>query len=211
MFLFNRTVTLEGNPRDTIPWALDMTTFVNEHTDLHVGLWSVMFGAPIGTMVFSTFVDSRAIFEASTRSLMTNDEYLAKIDQALEWTAAPPTDTLREVVHQGGGEYRRAEVGNAVQIITAEVAAGQYGYAMTWCAEITDLVSSITDVPALFLKDVYGQFGQVTWLASFTDLTEVDRAQEALNKDPDYLAKVDNGGELFIPGSGTQGLAQRIG
>lgn len=210
MLIFNRSVTLKGNPRDTLAWAGQMTAFVNDNTELSVSLWQTSFGAPIGTVSWSTMAESRAVLDAAFSELAGSSDYFDLIDAAQDFVGEPGTDTLREVVHSAGPEYSRAPIGSIVSLITAKVANGQYDKAALWSVEMTDLVSGITGAPSLLCRDLHGAFGQITWISQFPSMGAVDAADEAVNKEPAYLERLGRAGELFVEGSGQQGLARRI-
>jgi hypothetical protein len=50
----------------------------------------------------------------------------------------------------------------------------------------------------------------VGWITAVADMAAVDAANEALNKDPRYLAKLDEMSDVFLPGSGQTSLLRRI-
>jgi hypothetical protein len=57
---------------------------------------------------------------------------------------------------------------------------------------------------------VFGTFGQVTWLASAPDAAGADAGMAAINADADYLKRLGDVGELFVPASGRQAMSTRI-
>jgi hypothetical protein len=61
MLLFSRVVTLTGSPRKSMPWAVQITEYVNAHGSLPVTCWATTFGQPIGTVGWSTMVESRPL------------------------------------------------------------------------------------------------------------------------------------------------------
>ena len=82
---------------------------------------------------------------------------------------------------------------------TAVVANGQYAEAAAWGVEMAELVQEVTNLPTMFLVDSYGTFGQVTWLSGAPDLATADAAGEAINTNPDYLKRLSDVGDLFVP------------
>jgi len=210
MYLYSRTVQLTGDPRKSIPIAMGMAELVNKKSDLQVSLWRTVLGAPVGTMGYSAFVQSHAELDAAVSSLLADQEYLERVAEIQQYIAAPPEDQLVEILHNAGREYRRAEVGGIVNLVTAQVANARFGAAMKWSIEMAELVAEITGNPNIFGRSVAGAFGTVGWITAVADMAAVDAANEALNKDPRYLAKLDEMSDVFVPGSGHTSLLRRM-
>ena len=62
----------------------------------------------------------------------------------------------------------------------------------------------------MFLADRFGAFGNVTWIAVTPDMAAADAAGTAVNGDAAYLSKLDEAGDLFLPGSGNRVLLTRV-
>jgi hypothetical protein len=62
----------------------------------------------------------------------------------------------------------------------------------------------------MFGRELAGDFGTVVWIATMPDMASLDTANEALAKDPRYLAKLDEMGDIFLPGSGATSIRRRI-
>jgi hypothetical protein len=210
MYLYSRTVQLTGDPRKSMPMAIAMAEHVNKKTDLQVSLWRTVLGAPLGTLGYSALVQSHAELDTAVSSLFADPEYLERVAEVQPYIAAPPQDQLVEILHNAGPEYRRAEVGWIANLVTAQVANARFTAAMKWSVEIADLVAEITGNPSLFGRSVAGPFGTVGWITAVPDMAAVDAASEALNKDPRYLAKLDEMSDVFLPGSGHASLVRRI-
>lgn len=209
MYLFSRTVTLKGDPRQTMPFAVAMCELVNRKIDLQVSLWMAVFGAPVGTLHYTTLVHSHAEFEAATASLLTDDEYLEKGAQGEKYLDGPIEDQMVEILHNSG-TYRRAEVGWIGNVVTAQVSNARFGAAINWSIEMADLATEITGNPGMFGRATAGPFGSVGWISVVPDMAALDWANEALGKDARYLAKLDHMGDLFLPGSGRTEVTRRI-
>jgi len=210
MYLFQRTVTLQGGARKPIAWAIEMNKLVNDLGGVEIGLWSSVFGFPLGTVVWSARVDSRAALAELTTKLMASDAYHSAVEKGQEFVAAPGQDTLRQLVHAESLSPTPPPVGAAATVITATPGEGNIAKALAWGVEITTIYSRITGSPASFFADAYGPFGQVTWITTHADMAAADAANDALQAAPEYLASIDGAGALFVPGSGMQGLATRI-
>ena len=76
--------------------------------------------------------------------------------------------------------------------------------------QITELVSEIIGDPVFFGHSLAGPFGELAWIGASADASAWDRTQAALNKDPRYLASIDEGTPNFEGGSGRVMLARRV-
>jgi hypothetical protein len=209
MYLFSRVATLRGNERRTLAWAAEVTSYVNDHCDHDLTLWRADFGYPVGTVAWSTWADSMDSLNRGFAPLAEDDGYFALLDEGAELVAEPPRDLLRRAVHgEPGGTP--PPPGAVTQVTTAVVANGKYAEATAWGVEMADLVQQVTNQPTMFLVDAYSTFGQVTWLSGAPGLAAADAAADAIQGDADYLKRLADVGDLFLPGSGQQRLVTRI-
>ncbi len=209
MYLFSRLATLRGNERRSMGWAVEMSNYVNAHSDHTVTLWRADFGYPVGTVAWSTWVDSLAALNEGFARLADDDGYHDLVDAGAELIPEPPHDLLRRAVFGEPGS-EPPPVGAVTSVTTAVVANGNYAEATAWGIEMAELVQQITSQPTMFLVDAYGTFGQVTWLSGAPDLATADAGGEAIQVNPDYIKRLSDVGDLFVPSSGEQRLVSRI-
>jgi len=209
MYLFSRLATLRGNERRSLAWAVEMSNYVNAHSDHTVTLWRADFGYPVGTVAWSTWVDSLAALNEGFAQLADDDGYHDLVDAGLELIPEPPHDVLRRAVFGEPGT-EPPPPGAVTSVTTAVVANGKYAEATAWGIEMAELVQQITSQATMFLVDAYGTFGQVTWLSGAPDLATADAGGEAVQANPDYIKRLSDVGDLFVPGSGQQRLVTRI-
>jgi hypothetical protein len=208
MLLFSRTLTLTGGPRKTTPIVAELTARVRAQTGLDWAVRNVLFGAPLGTLAFTTRAESHAALAEAAAGLTTDEAFLDLVEKLSPFLAAPPQDQVREVIHgEGPGQ---SAVGHMAQLVTATVAGGKFAAAMAWGVEIADHVASTTKAPIMFCRNLYGPFGQLSWISTFADSKGVDAASAALAADASYLGALDKAGDLFEPGSATTTLSQRV-
>ena len=207
MLLFSRTVTLTGGPRKAAPIVAELAAYVNAHTSLDMSVRTVLFGAPLGTVAFTARVESHAALAEATAGLNTDNAFLDLVEKVSPLLAGPPQDHLREVVH---GAPAESAVGQVAQIVTANVAGGKLAAAMAFGVGITDHVTATTKAPIAFCRNLYGPFGQVSWISMVPDMAGVDAAAAALAADASYVEAVDKAGDIFEPGSSSVTLSQRI-
>jgi hypothetical protein len=208
MLLFSRLVTLTGSPRASFPWAVGITSYVNAHSDMDVTLWSGTFGYPIGTVAWSTMVESQAALAASTGALLADEGYLDLIESAADLVSAPGHDVLREVLYGTPGDP--PAVGSVVQITTATAVVDRIADALGWAVQIGQHVESVIGSPVGVFTDVFGTMGGVAWIGVQPDAAASDAARAKLSSDGDYIKHLEGSKDLFIPGSGHLSQAVRV-
>ena len=55
-----------------------------------------------------------------------------------------------------------------------------------------------------------GPFVTLVWFSLADTLEEADAADAAMSSDPSYLERIDQAGELFLPGTASQRLIRRL-
>jgi len=210
MLLFSRVVTLTGSPRQVVPWALGITGYVNEHSDLDVSLWSYTFGLPIGTYAWSSVVESQVALTDSTAKLLADDGYFDQLEQGSDFVGQPGKDHLRELVHGEPGDSP-PPVGAVAVITTATALVDRMADAVGWGVEIAQYVTEATGGPVSMLTNVYGQLGEIAWIGVQPDLQAAEAARTKLSGDMDYLGRMAATKDLFVPASGHVANVTRIG
>lgn len=208
MYLFGRTRTIESaRLRDALGFVTEITEYVKEKTDLPVSAYNTAFGLDVGTITWSTVVPSHADMSEAMGTLMSDNEYLKRVEKGAQLFTGPAVDQLRKVVDVQGTMDEPPAV---CQVITAEVELHNLTRAIQWSVDINHYVSGVSGLPSLFLTDAYGKFGQVTWIGGAPDMRAIDDAEEKLAVDPGYVQRIEETGDLFIHGSGQRALLTRI-
>lgn len=211
MYLFSRRVTLVGNPRDTMPWASSITEYVNSATSLELSCWSVSYGFPLGTVVWSARVASQAAHMAAVESLSTDDKYFDLIEQARDMITEPGHDRLISIINGTPGAVSAVgSVGSVVQATTATAIVDRMADAVTWSVEIAKHVEDISGYPVTVGLERFGQMGTITWLSTTPDMESADVAYEKGSADPSYLNRLATTKGLFVPGSAHVAQAVRF-
>jgi hypothetical protein len=208
MLLFSRVVTPTGSPRKVMPWVVDITAYVNANSPLEVTCWAGTFGYPIGTVAWSTFVDSQATLAAATSALLSQDGYFDRLDAAAEFVTTPGQDLLREVVY--GSPADPPPVGAVAQITTATALVDRLADAVGWAVEIAQYLEGVIGSPIGVLTDVYGTIGSISWIGVVPDAAASDASRAKIAADTSYLGRLVATKDLFIPGSGHVGQVTRI-
>jgi hypothetical protein len=210
MQLFTRSVSLVGPLADVTGFAMGMRDHVSNKLGREVALWNVLFGAPVGTMVYSARVDGIADMQTIGQTLIADPEYHERLATGRALSAGPPADSLATPIY---GELGDAPppVGSVAVVTTAAIANGKYAEAIKWGIEIAQLVEGVSGAATMFLMQDYGAFGHVTWIGVTPDAASADAAGQKVNADPGYLDKLSAVGELFAEGSGHRALLARVG
>jgi hypothetical protein len=210
MYLFSRWATLAGNPRSSMGWALEAAAFVADKCGREMSTWSVEFGAPVGTVAWTTRVDSLADLNALFAPLANDDGWFDMIDKGAEFMTTGSQDRLREVV-RAPADPALPPVGSVATLITAVSATGMMAAAMEWGGEVAAYVETLTGQPTLFLADAFDDFGRLSWIGVAADHAAADASNGKLAADPGYLERLGRTGDLFLAGSGHSTLLSRIG
>lgn len=208
MRLFTRTVTMTGPPTEVLAFSSEMCGFVTKTTGVDVGLWSVQFGAPVGTMVYAARVEGLAQLDDMTASLMADPTYTEMLAKGADFTVGPPEDSLGTPLH--GDIGGPPPVGTVVTGTRAVISGGKYGEAISWSIDMAQYSEKITGLPVGFYLDDFGTFGGVAWLSAAADAAAAEAAGAALNADVGYMDKLAEVGDLFLNGSGNRTLATRV-
>ena len=75
-------------------FATGMRELVSDRAGREIALWSVSFGAPIGTLSYSARVEGLADLQSIGATLMGDAEYHAKLAAGRDLGTAPPVDGL---------------------------------------------------------------------------------------------------------------------
>lgn len=208
MLLFSRVITPSASPRKVMPWVADITQYVNEHSALDVTCWAGVFGYPIGTVAWSSMVESQEALAAATSSLIADSGYLDRIDAAADFVTTPGQDFLREVVY--GTPAEPPAVGSIGTITTATALVDRLADAVGWGVEIAQFLEGVIGSPIAVLTDVFGTMGTITWIGVQPDVAALDASRAKIAAEPSYLGRLAATKDLFIPGSGHIGQVMRI-
>jgi hypothetical protein len=208
MQLFSRSVMLAGPFAEVSAWAADMRQYVSDKSGREIALWSVMFGAPLGTMVYTARVEGLADLESIGAALVADADYHAKLASGREFSGGPPIDEISTPIYGELGDP--PPVGSVAVVTRATIANGAYAEAIAWGVEMAQYVEGVSGLRSTFLVDDFGPFGQVRWIGIAPDAATADAAGQKVNADPGYIDKLSAAGKLFAQGSGHRGLASRV-
>jgi hypothetical protein len=188
-----------------MPWAMEITEYVNAHSSLKVSLWNVDFGMPIGTLRWTARLESQVELAAATAPLSVDSKYLDLLEAAGDLVAGPGQDAIGDIIYGSPGDP--PPIGAVATVTVATAMVDQMAQALGWAVEIAQHVEGVMDSPSLVGTDRYGQMGQITWIGVQQDLAAAEVARGKMTADSSYLGRLAATKDLFIPGSGhvTQG------
>jgi hypothetical protein len=212
MYLFSRRARLSGSKlRDAMAWATSITERVSQTTGLQVGLWNQTFSPAVGTLVWSTFAPDLATLEAANDKLMVDDAYNDLVERATEFVVPGSLDdSLGMIIHGQPDPNRQIEY---VAAVRSTISAGKLARGVALGIEIAQRAEQITGAPTVFLADSTGNYGGVTWLTAYANVTELERAEQAINTDQGFVELIDKqapGVYADLPGANTQLLYRRV-
>ncbi len=208
MLMFSRVATLVGSPRRTMPWAIQITDYVNAHGSVPVSCWAGNYGYPIGTVAWGAFIDTQETLVANMSSLLADPAYLDLVEAAADMVGAPGQDHLREIIY--GTPPEPAPVGSVGTVTTGVALVERLADAIGWAVDMAQYVESVLGTPVGVLNELYGTLGTLNFIGTQPDLAAVDEGRAKLQADAGYLDKVAGSKGLFIPGSGHVSLLTRI-
>jgi len=90
------------------------------------------------------------------------------------------------------------------------MAPGKAADASAWAIDIANHAASVTGNAVTFGVRQFGEGGAVGWITGYADAAAVDASQAALANDAGYGERIAGAAGLFIEGSPTQILSQRL-
>ena len=209
MMQFTRMLTLRGPQSETMAWAAEITAEVNAKTGLEVTCWASTFGQPLGTVIWSTMVDSHDHLFTALSKTQGDAAYAATVAKAADWITTPGQDALRSMVSMHG-EMPASAVGSVAFATRAVIANGKLAEAMAWSDEVAEYASKLTGVGVALLSDLYGMFGAISWLGVLPNMAAADSMQAVTMADAGYMQRMMAAGDLFLPAMSGRALAVRI-
>ncbi len=209
MFLYSRGLTLGGSPRQALPWASQITDYVNANSALDVSLWNADFGQPVGTVVWNCMVESQAALAEAAMSLAGQDGYLDLVEAAADLVLAPAEDQLASLVH---GEVTEPPALGSVALVTeATAVVDRIGDTLAWSVDIAQHVQSVTGNPVSVWSNLYGQMGRMAFISVVPDMATMDAGQVATNADTGYFDRLAKSAGLWVDASGHVARYTRVG
>ena len=211
MYLFSRQVRIApGHTRQSLEWAIAQTERVNTITGLPVGLFMQVFSPDVGMIGWSTFIPDLATLESAGDKLNVDDAMVSATDSGAAFIVGGAEDRLAQVIYGSPDPERQVEY---VSVVHAVCASGNMTKGMELGAEITARAEKVTGTPGMFLADVTGTYGGVSWISGYADVQAMEASQQAMAADANfakYIDKETKGVYAEEPGLTTQLIYRRI-
>ena len=170
-------------------WVTDITEKAHQITGFDRSAFTSIFSPEVGTIVWSLFAPDLAALEAVNDKLLADDGYTVMVDEGARLVESNVDDGLLQIIHGEVNPDRRVEYATTVQAVCA---TGNVARGMELGVEIAQRAEQATGIPTLFASGINGPYGAVAWLSGFTDVHEMDRAQQALTADASFMRFVDD-------------------
>ena len=208
MHLFTRQSQLAPEHiLEGLAYAGEIAQYVSEKSGLEVVPWTAVYGAPVGSVAWSARVGSQAEMGAAQEALAADAGFVDRVKKHAHLFAGPPEDAIGQFIAvSGDGDT----IPQFASIVTAQCAGGKVADAMAWGVDMMQYVGKLTGADSSIIRGIYGPFATLVWVSLFDTLADADAADAAMSGDPSYLERLDQAGDLFLPGSASQRLIRRL-
>ena len=206
MYLFTRTATISPDHQlDGIAFAVEIAAKAAAVTGSPVSVYRFAFGAPLGTILWSSVYESHTALEAAEQKLMADAGYVEAITKASSLFTGPIEDALASPV------ITTIAAPHASYWATqASISGGKFAQALELGSSIANHIADVTGQPTGFFTDAYGPFGQVRWLTGADTGADMDKVRETLAVDPKFISLLESAGDCFAQGSGHSVLIHKV-
>lgn len=208
MYLYTRRVQLGlGHQQDGMEWAVDITAKVNQMTSLHAGLWAPMLSPGVGQLAFGCAVETLRDIEDAEAKLLADPMYLDAVQRgATLITGSVDDECAQYLVGDGELPFNPTHIA----VVRSALANACFANGITAGIEIAEQAKALSGLPTAFLLSTTGTYGGVGWITSAASLADLERAEQAVNATPEFVAMVDRHSTNFLPGATTQSIWRRI-
>ena len=160
----------------------------------------------MGTVLWSTRSESQAEVADVSAKLAVDPSYMEYVLAHAHYFAPTTTDALANVVSSTLDPTPRS----IYELTTATIANGKIAKAMEFGVRVQQFVATATGLPTAFSSSVYGAYGSVGWLIGASTMSDIDRVRQVEATNTEFHALIEEAGQLFIEGSGTSSLIEKI-
>jgi len=194
MYLFTRRAHARaGDLTKSMAWATGITDRVHQITGLDVSLYSGVFGPEVGTLVWSVVVPDLLTLEAAQDKLAADAGYLEEASKGQQFAPDGAHDRLLSIIHptEPAPQAAGAPQPSYAVVVDAVCATGSVARGMELGVRIAQKAEEISGVTTVFAADTNGSFGGVTWITGYRDVQELERAEQSVLSNPEFLAMLD--------------------
>ena len=199
MYIFSRTGTIvPGHFVEGTTFAIEVAAQVKAITGVNVNVYRLGYGQPLGTVVWTSRVESQAELADIEAKLYADAGYVETVDRNGHLFTGGGTDGLSNVVSS-----TIAAPKPIVAVTQAVIANGKFAKAMELGVKLQVHIAKITGLSTAFATDTYGAYGGVRWLTAADAMTEIDHADQVIATDAEFHALLEQAGDVYQPGAQT--------
>ena len=207
MYIFSRsTIAALGRQFDAIPAAVGVAEIVTKLTGKDLNVFVGRFGAPQGSVMWSTRTESMVELQQVTDKLMADAGYLEMLESMNGLFMAPAEDRLGRVI-TGPMD---APTSKYYGVTRAAMRNGKQADAVAFGIKTAEYIGKSLGTQSAFTKSGYGGFNDVTWLVGFDSEADVDAFDDWQMSDSGYHEILAEAGDLFVENSGHTSLIEKI-
>ncbi len=209
MHLFTRTRTIDpAHAGEAHAFAVALGRYASVTTGVEVVPWATVYGGAVGTVSYTSRVESQAAMAETLATLAADSGYQERIaDRAGHALPGPVEDTIGKFVSFAGSG---GNAGTLASVTTARCAPGRNAEAMAWAVDSLSHRSKVTGLDGALVRSLYGPWATLVWIHLADSWDDVDASSATLTADATYLERVDDAGPLFLAGSAAQRLLRRL-
>ncbi len=207
MYIFNRTRQARSSRMlEAIAGGIEAADKVKQITGLDLWVWAVRFGAPVGTITWSTRIESQTDIKIAMEKTIADAAYMDLVQGLDEHFEGQTVDSLGRLV----SGTPREEPSQLYTVTMAKMTAGRYREAIEFAIGMQEFMEAELGRPTAFLTSEYGGFSDVAWLMGHDSMDEVEAASQWVATSEEYHERVHAATGLFIDGSGETRLIERL-
>ena len=202
MYLFSRSVRLApGNVEKSLAWSFKITEKVNQIAEPEVSLWTTVFSARSGRLVWTSIVEDLVTLETVEAKLLADSGYLALVEEGAKFGSDEGVDD--NLVQMLFPDPRAAEVtAQYATTIQATLAPGGMTRGAELGVDIAQRAGKITGCPTSFAMAATGTYGAVEWITVYESIEQLQKAQETLALDSDFTKLIDlEASKVYLTGA----------
>ena len=210
MYLFSRQARLgPGRIDAALTWALTVTEKVNQISEAKFSLWSTVFSPGVGTLAWTTTVDTLGVLEATDAKLLADAGYISLVNEGAAFNSgAPVDDAIVRLVSADVDPDAEPAYATVVQAVLAP-GAGVNGIELG--VEIAQRAKAVTGCRCSFGVAGSGPYGAVAWITGYSSIEQLEQAAQVIADDADFNKTIDQkASTAYQVGSATQTIWRRL-
>lgn len=193
MYLFTRSAVLADN--EGLAWATTMTEHAKRATGLEIGLWGQVWSPEFGRVAWTAMVPDLTTLAAAGDAMAADAAMAKEGAKGAALTNGSLDDALYNIVH--GDIDPGAPPAEYVTVVSSVCPNGGISNAMAAGVEIAQRAEKITGTVTMFLANVTGVYGGVSWVTGHVNVAALEAAQQKMAEDADWPREVDKAASAF--------------